>query len=390
MSIGNRTGTGRRLRIALLCHYPDDAEAPAGGVWAVGRNLAAGMVAAGAEVHVVSYRGARRQFSVSTPGTGVLHIHPIDLPARRMMPRQAACVPAIAALLARIRPEAVTAHAPEYALAALRAGLPTAFTVHGVVRAEFRVFKGWRNRLPLALSIWQDRQVAGRIKHVVAISDYVIDQYRRRTRAVFHRIDVPIGDVFFEVLPRMPEPQTLLMVGGMNERKDPLTLLQALVRLRSRWPEIRLRIAGRVNQQGFGAKLRRYIDEQDLTGNVELLGSLSQPQLAAAYAASALTVLSSRQETSPAVLMEAMAGRRPVVATDVGGVREIVVDGQTGYLVPVGDVAALADRIEQVVMDSALARSMGEQGRALAEARYRRDLVGREYVSLLGDLAVGG
>lgn len=375
--------SGRQpLRVALLCHYPDDAIAPTGGVLAVGRNLAAGMAAAGGEVHIVRYRGGTGR---SSPGSG-LFVHTVDV-SQSSLPQQWACVVALERALREIRPDAVTAHAPEYGLAALRSGLPAAVTIHGIVRQEFRVFKSWRSRLPLLLSIWQDRQVARQARHIVAISRYVVEQYQGRTRARFHAIPVPIGDVFFEAPERPPDRNTLLLVGGMSERKDPMPLLQALVVLRRRLPEIELRIAGPVRREGFGARLQGFIEEQGLAGNVRFLGSLNQPELAQAYAASALTVLSSRQETSPAVLMEAMAARRPVVATAVGGVSEIVAEGESGYVVPPGDVNALAGRIEAVLGDPALARAMGQCGRILAEQRYRRNLVGRQYIKLLSELA---
>jgi glycosyltransferase involved in cell wall biosynthesis len=81
--------------------------------------------------------------------------------------------------------------------------------------------------------------------------------------------------------------------------------------------------------------------------------------------------------------MEAMAARRPVVATAVGGVAEIVADGVSGYVTPPGDAAALAERVQHVLLDPAAAARMGAAGRVLAEANYRRDLVGRQYLAML-------
>ncbi|MCS6844867.1 MAG: glycosyltransferase family 4 protein [Caldilineales bacterium] len=380
------------MRVALLCHYPDDETAPAGGVWAVGRNLAAGLTAAGAEVHVVRYvavagSGPAR---LATTGCPPLTVHTVEIPRSRRYPvRRLAAVPALAAALAEIRPDAVTAHESEYGLAALRSGFPTAVTIHGIPRREFWAFRTLRNRLDLAVTVWQDELLARRVRHIVAIADYVVAQYRGRTKAQFHRIDVPIGDVFFAAPERSPDPRTLLLVGGMNERKDPMTLLAAL-RLLVGEPDLadlELRIAGRVSETGFGARLRRTIADYGLAERVCFLGSLDQPALAQAYAASALTVLSSRQETSPAVLMEAMAARRPVVATDVGGVREIVEHGGSGLVVPPGDPPALAAAIAEVLRRPDSGAAMGQRGRALAEARYRRARVGRQYLELLQRLA---
>jgi glycosyltransferase involved in cell wall biosynthesis len=154
-------------------------------------------------------------------------------------------------------------------------------------------------------------------------------------------------------------------------------------------PEVTLRIAGRPLFGPFGARVQQAIDELGLADHVQFLGSLDQPQLAEAYARAAVTVLTSRQETAPAVLMEAMAARRPVVATAVGGVAEIVADGLSGYVTPPGDAAVLAQRVERLLLDPERAAAMGAAGRALAEANYRRDLVGRQYLAMLRYIAHG-
>lgn len=374
------------MRIALLCHYPDDETAPAGGVWAVGRNLAAGLVAAGAEVHVVRYVSAASGVEAQTvvAGQPPLVLHSVLLPRRRTQPlRRAAAVPALSAAVQAIRPDAITAHESEYGLAAVRSGLPAAVTIHGIPRQELRAFRRWRNRLDLALTVGQDWLLVREAQHIVAINNYALRQYQQRSRAQFYRINVPIGEVFFQAADVAPDPHTLLMVGGMNERKDPLLMLQALALLRQRTPDVVLRIAGRPLRGPFGARVQRAIDELGLAAHVQFLGALDQPRLAEAYAAAAVTVLSSRQETAPAVLMEAMAARRPVVATDVGGVAEIVADGKSGYVIPPGDAAGMAERIERLLLDPARAGAMGRQGRLLAEANYRRHIVGRQYLAML-------
>ena len=378
------------MRIALLCHYPDDETAPAGGVWAVGRNLAAGLVAAGAEVHVVRYAAAPTgsQLRTVVAGQPPLVVHTVLLPRRRSQPlRRAAAVPALIQAVQAIRPDAISAHESEYGLAAVRSGFPAAVTIHGIPRQELRAFRRWRDRLDLALTVGQDWLMVREAHHIVAINTYALRQYQGRTRAQFYRINVPIGEVFFQVAERAPDPHTLLMVGGMNERKDPRLMLQALALVRQAVPDVVLRIAGRPLAGPFGARVQQAIGQLGLAAHVQFLGPLDQPQLAQAYAAAAVTVLSSRQETSPAVLMEAMAARRPVVATAVGGVAEIVADGQSGYVTPPGDAVALAQCVQRLLLDPAAAAAMGAAGRALAEANYRRELVGRHYLAMLRYIA---
>jgi glycosyltransferase involved in cell wall biosynthesis len=89
-------------------------------------------------------------------------------------------------------------------------------------------------------------------------------------------------------------------------------------------------------------------------------------------------VSSSREEGTPVALIEASAAARPVVSTDVGGVRDVVADGHTGLLVKDRDPATLAAAVVQVLDHPEEARRFGAAGRELVLSRYRvEDLVGR-------------
>ena len=99
------------------------------------------------------------------------------------------------------------------------------------------------------------------------------------------------------------------------------------------------------------------------------LGFLEIPVLAALYASADLCVLPSRTETCGLVALEAMASGLPVVAADAGGLRESVVDGVTGFLVPPDDARGFASAIARLVLDPELRRRMSEEGRLAAMSR---------------------
>jgi glycosyltransferase involved in cell wall biosynthesis/uncharacterized membrane protein len=110
------------------------------------------------------------------------------------------------------------------------------------------------------------------------------------------------------------------------------------------------------------------LEMQGLEHNVELLPACDDiPNL---LAWSDIFVLSSRSEGHPVSILEAMAAGLPVVATDVGGVGESVLDGQTGVLVPAGDVAALATAVERLLENAQLRRRLGDAGRARARELF--------------------
>ena len=93
-------------------------------------------------------------------------------------------------------------------------------------------------------------------------------------------------------------------------------------------------------------------------------------------------VLTSRWEGLPIVLLEAMASRLPIVATDIPGTRELVIHEENGLLVPCGDHARMADAIVNILSDPERARRMGLRGREMVEESYTEEKMCRKVVDL--------
>ena len=95
-----------------------------------------------------------------------------------------------------------------------------------------------------------------------------------------------------------------------------------------------------------------------------------QEEVAPWYAICDAIVLTSANEGTPVTLIEGLAAGRAVVATDVGGVSDVVQDGVTGFLAPAGDTDGLAERLERIFRDPEGAAAMGAAGRATVLERY--------------------
>ncbi len=127
-----------------------------------------------------------------------------------------------------------------------------------------------------------------------------------------------------------------------------------------------LRIVG--EDWGGAAALRRAAARAGVEGRVTFVGPVSRSALLEEYASADLLVLPSRFEPFGIVLLEAMAAGLPVVASRVGGVPEVVVEGETGLLVDPGDTEALASAILRLVEDHALRARLGAHGRERARS----------------------
>jgi len=175
-------------------------------------------------------------------------------------------------------------------------------------------------------------------------------------------LNLPEQERFVTIMANMrahvqhPEPACL---------KDHPTFLRAAQRLNQKFPNAAFIIAGEGELKEATQELARTLGIADRTffiGRCQNVGAV--------LSISDVCVLSSQSEGFSNAILEYMAAGRPVVSTDVGGAREVVIHGETGYLVPVGDYQALADHIASLLADPTTARSMGEYGRRLVSEKF--------------------
>jgi glycosyltransferase involved in cell wall biosynthesis len=160
----------------------------------------------------------------------------------------------------------------------------------------------------------------------------------------------------------------VLCVGRLNDpRKNVSLLLQAYATLAARVTSVRLVLAGFF---GPDDPFWKDVDRLGLRDRVRFVAAPEADALVALYQRAAVFALSSDEEGFGMVVLEAMSCGIPVVSTASGGPDSIIRDGVDGCLVPVGDAAALADRLERVVTDRALNDRMGLAAREAVVARF--------------------
>jgi len=174
------------------------------------------------------------------------------------------------------------------------------------------------------------------------------------------------------------------MVGNLRPIKDHPTLLRAMARLAAPFPEAQLVFVGEGSEE---ERLRALARELGIGPRVTFAGPRSD--IPRVLAAMDVFVLSSHSEGMSNAIIEAMAAGLPVVATDVGGNAECVANGETGFIVPPGDDAAMADRLGALVGDPALSATQGAAGRARAEALFDVEAMVRRTADLYRALREG-
>ena len=174
------------------------------------------------------------------------------------------------------------------------------------------------------------------------------------------------------------------IVAALRPEKNHALFIAAALRVRASVPDARFVIAGDGPARD---ELARLAGRSGLGERLLLLGA--RQDVPALYRALDVAVLSSHPivETLPITLLEAAACGTPAVATDVGSVRDVVVEGETGFIVAPGDEAALAARITRLLGDAALRERMGAAARRRAEQRFdERDMI-RRYEELFVEAA---
>ncbi len=248
--------------------------------------------------------------------------------------------------------------------AARRAGVPV------VVVAEMAVDL-WKGRLERLI----DRRLATWCDRLVGNSHAVVDFYRSlgipddRLAMIYSGADdePPAVDrrQVRASLGIEPEAPMILFAGRLAEQKRVDDLLKALDLLHHIQPDAQTIIAG-------DGPLRDSLEElaqlYQLDDHVRFVGHRDDVPMI--MAAADLLVLPSAYEGLPNVVLEAMRFRKPVVATSAPGTVEVVVDGETGILTPIGHPRALATALRDLIRDPAMAARMGEAGRIRAESHF--------------------
>jgi glycosyltransferase involved in cell wall biosynthesis len=169
----------------------------------------------------------------------------------------------------------------------------------------------------------------------------------------------------------------------LEERKGHRFLLEAAALLKQRGHRLRYCFAGEGLQRG---RLEALARERGLEGEVGFMGFVADiPDFLSRID---IFVLPSLYEGLGVAVLEAMAAAKPVVASRVGGLPELVADRETGFLVPPGDAAALADSIGRLVPEQILMDAMGERGRERVEQLFTLERMAARneefYYDLLG------
>lgn len=295
-------------------------------------------------------------------------------------------------LLRRERYDLVHAHGQDAAILAMATralhGVPVVITRHVVTEPD----DSWRRQMRVRGTAVALR----RANAVVAVSHAAAKALRESIAVAGDRVRVIPNGIELErfsmaecdrwrtraMLGVGPAESLVLVPAVLREGKGHDVVLAALPQIRARSPGVRLVIAG-----GGPLEPSLRARARELGDAVMFLGH--RDDMPALLGAADLVVLASHSEALPTALIEAAAAGRAVVSTRVGGVDEVVADGETGLLVPLGDPEALAEAIVALVTDAPRAHALGVAARQRAQDHFGIDAQVRRTWELWEDVARG-
>jgi glycosyltransferase involved in cell wall biosynthesis len=267
------------------------------------------------------------------------------------------------------------------------AGVPQ---IIGGLRSQYPSFK--RNKL----LFWLDRLTLPLARCYVANSQTAVDYLMSQGYPVHKFRVIHSGIEFAPFAVNQSDRSTMRRRHGLTDQGDPIivcvarfgpgkgqeTLLKALALLKDR--RYHCLLVGDGPRRG---QLEKLACELQLCERVEFLGARGQEEVLEILRSADVFVLPSELEGLPMAVMEAMAAALPVIATDVGGTHELVVESETGFLVPRGAASGLAERIHRLLDDPELRQQLGVRGRERIRQEFTLDKTVQAHEALYEELA---
>jgi glycosyltransferase involved in cell wall biosynthesis len=282
----------------------------------------------------------------------------------------------------------VIAGTPAVGLIGAEVQKPTCLFVATTIRrerasllAETSGVRGLWLRIMTGINASSERRALRIVDHVFALSEYTRSQLSPMVPGEKLSFGWPgIDTDLFHPPAGSPDDGCILSVGRHSDpRKNIRLLLEAYGRLRERVLNVpRLLLVGDKPRPADWA----LAVDWGIADHVDVRLNVTPDALPSLYRQASLFVLPSNEEGLGIVILEAMASGLPVVSTRCGGPETCVVEGDTGYLTPVGDAEALARRIQVLLENRALRQRMGQTGRELVEQRFSIPAAGRAYLGV--------
>ena len=293
----------------------------------------------------------------------------------------AGCIRAVRNELKKIQPDIVHSQGTERdcAISAVFQNSPKILTIHGNIRAITKLHR----HSPLSFWGIQSQLEAfclPRFAGVICISKYTQQQVSDLANKTW-LLPNATENLFFESRPTAVDfstPPLVLVVANVDRRKNQNELIRALDPLAGRL-RFAVKFYGRCGEDSYGKEFRSLLETRPWCS---WGGMISRENLRSEFARATVLFLPTREDNCPMVVLEAQASGVPVIASNVGGVPDLVEDGVTGLLTNPELPSTMPIALEKILTDTALAARLAEGGRKQALARFHPNVIAARHVEI--------
>ena len=354
------------MNIIQIGSYPLSADCIRGGVESSVFGLTQALFAAGNTIDVFDY--PRIGGKDASERNGLLTIHRYANNGRHTQDAIQRGKEMFRDIVA-LHPDVVHIHGTgEFSSALYRAvrnyGIPAVLTVHGLLHEEkkqaLRRHPSLKHLYQYIVQTQAEYDLLNDASPIIVDTDYVaraITRYHNRYKIAslpqMHVIPQGINEAYYN-LKCSNDSKMILCVGAIAPRKGHLYTVEMFNTLRELGTKAKLHIIGSMADRHYYSQLMQKIQASPNCADITLQTNVSQEELFAAYEQAQLFVLHSQEESQGIVLAEAMATGLPIVATNVGGIPDVVESGRSGFLCDFGDTRAMAEMVERLITDQTL------------------------------------
>jgi len=249
---------------------------------------------------------------------------------------------------------------------------PFLLTVHGT---DVRLLDRFTFLNPVA------RLVFSRARSIVTVSSFLQSKITRRFSLPSEKFRIiPMPITIPPLSTRASHPgNRLITIARLSKQKGLEYLIAACAVLREKNVSFELKILGEGEEH---ENLKRQVETLNLQAQIRFGGAVAHDRIYSHLAAADIFILPSLDEGLGLAIIEAMACNKPVIATNSGGIPDIVRDGDTGLLIPPRDAGALAQAIERLLNDQQLAVRLAQQGYRFVSANFSPEKIASQVQSL--------
>ncbi len=253
------------------------------------------------------------------------------------------------------------------------------YTLHGITFQEKKSYNKLKKTGWYLIYTRKLNYILKNINYFISINPYVTSLISERTNAKIFEIDNPVPIEYFSIKDRHIE-RRILYLGGINPDKNIHTLIKSLKILKDKYKNIKLIIAGKIEDNCYYNNISEYINKHDLKNNIEFKGVISGIEKIEELSKMNFLILPSHQETSPMSISESFSVKKPVIASNITGIPYMIDNGKNGLLINQNNEFDIEEKISYFLDNQSEIVKMGRNAYDFALNHNHPEIVAKKYI----------